>query len=82
MAPLERSVWLNPNYSGPFILLGKGYLRRKELANAEGVLRHALLLDPQNVSAHYMLGQTLMQEDKPDEAKKEFARWRELKGNN
>jgi cytochrome c-type biogenesis protein CcmH/NrfG len=52
------------------------------LANAEGVLRHALLLDPQNVSAHYMLGQTLMQEDKPDEAKKEFARWRELKGNN
>jgi tetratricopeptide (TPR) repeat protein len=82
MAPLERSVWLNPNYSGPFILLGKGYLRRKELANAEGVLRHALLLDPQNVSAHYVLGQTLMQEDKPNEAKKEFDRWRELKGNN
>jgi tetratricopeptide (TPR) repeat protein len=82
MAPLERSVWLNPNYSGPFILLGKGYLRRKELANAEGVLRHALLLDPQNVSAHYVLGQTLMQEDKPDDAKKEFDRWRELKGNN
>ncbi|MGA2186068.1 MAG: tetratricopeptide repeat protein [Bryobacteraceae bacterium] len=81
MAPLERSVWLNPNYSGPFILLGKGYLRRKELANAEGVLRHALVLDPQNVSAHYMLGQTLMQEDKPDDARKEFARWRELKGN-
>lgn len=82
MAPLERSVWLNPNFSGPFILLGKGYLRRKELANAEGMLRHALLLDPQNVSAHYMLGQTMMQEDKPDDAKREFDRWRELKGNN
>ena len=81
MAPLERSVWLNPNYSGPFILLGKGYMKRKEYANAEGVLRHALRLDPQNVNAHYMLGQTLMQEGKQDEAKKVFARWQELKGN-
>jgi tetratricopeptide (TPR) repeat protein len=79
MGPLERSVWLNPNYSGPFILLGKGYLKRKELANAEGVLRHALALDPQNLSAHYLLAQTLMQLGKPDDAKKELARWQELK---
>ena len=80
MAPLERSVWLNPNYSAPFILLGKGYLKRKELANADGVLRHALRLDPQNLSAHYLLGQTLMQEGRTEEAKKEMARWEELKG--
>jgi len=80
MAPLERSVWLNPNYSAPFILLGKGYLKRQELANAEGVLRHALRLDPQNLSAHYLLGQTLMQEGRTEEAKKEMARWEELKG--
>jgi cytochrome c-type biogenesis protein CcmH/NrfG len=79
MAPLERSVWLNPNYSGPFILLGKGYLKRKELANAEGVLRHALVLDPQNLSAHYLLAQTLMQLGKQDDANKELARWQELK---
>jgi len=81
MAPLELSVWLNPNYSGPYILLGKGYLKRKELANAEGVLRHALRLDPQNLSAHYMLGQTLEQEGKSEEAARELARWKELKGN-
>jgi len=80
MPPLERSVWLNPNYSAPFILLGKGYLKRKELANADGVLRHALRLDPQNLSAHYLLGETLMQEGKVEEAKKEMARWTELKG--
>jgi tetratricopeptide (TPR) repeat protein len=82
VGPLERSLWLNPNYSGPYILLGKSYLKRKELANAEGVLRHALRLDPQNASAHYLLGQTLVQEDKPEEAGKEMARWRELKGSN
>jgi tetratricopeptide (TPR) repeat protein len=77
--PLERSIWLNPNYSGPYILLGKVYLKQKELANAEGVLRHALQLDPQNPTAHYILGQTLMQDGKPDDAKKELARWQELK---
>lgn len=82
MPNLERSVWLNPNYSGPYILLGKGYLKKKEFANAEGVLRHALRLDPQNLSAHYMLGQALAQEGKPDQAEKEFARWKELKGSN
>ena len=82
MPPLERSVWLNPNYSAPFILLGKGYLKRKELANADGVLRHAIELDPQNLSAHYLLGQTLMQEGKVEDAKKEMAKWKELKGEN
>ena len=81
MAPLERSVWLNPNYSGPYILMGKGYLKRKEMANAEGVLRHALRLDPQNLSAHYMLGQALAQQGKAADAEKEFARWKELRGN-
>ena len=80
MGPLERSVWLNPNYSAPFILLGKGYLKKKELANADGVLRHALQLDPQNVSAHYLLGQTLMQLGKTEAAQKEMDRYKELKG--
>jgi tetratricopeptide (TPR) repeat protein len=80
MGPLERSVWLNPNYSAPFILLGKGYLKKKDLANAEGVLRHALKLDPQNLSAHYLLGQTLMQLGRTEDAQKELARWKELKG--
>jgi Flp pilus assembly protein TadD len=81
MPLLERSIWLNSNFSGPYILLGKGYLKKKELANAEGVLRHALRLDPQNLSAHYLLGQTLGQEGKEEEARKEFARWKELRGN-
>jgi cytochrome c-type biogenesis protein CcmH/NrfG len=77
--PLERSIWLNPNYSGPYILLGKVYFKRKELANAEGVLRHALQLDPQNPTAHYILGQALMQDGKTEDGKKELARWQELK---
>jgi cytochrome c-type biogenesis protein CcmH/NrfG len=42
--------------------------------------RHALRLDPQNLSAHYLLGQTLMQEGKVEDAKKEVAQWEQLKG--
>ncbi len=44
---LQKSIWLNPTYSGPYILLGKGYLQQKELSNAEGVLRRAIQLDPE-----------------------------------
>jgi cytochrome c-type biogenesis protein CcmH/NrfG len=62
-------VWLNPTYSGPYILLGKAYLQQKELSNAEGVLRRAIQLDPNNSSAHYLLGQTLVQEGRADEGR-------------
>jgi hypothetical protein len=63
-APPERPVWLNPNYPAPFILPGRGYPKRKEPPNANGVLRHALKPDRQNLSAHYLPGQTLLQEGK------------------
>ena len=25
---LERAIWLNPNHSGPYALIGKAYLKR------------------------------------------------------
>ena len=56
----QRAVWLNPDFSGPFILLGKCYFKKGDYTNAEGILRRALKLDPNNSSATYLLGQTLM----------------------
>ena len=38
----------------------------------------SLRLDPQNLSAHYLLGQTYVQQGKPDDAKKELDKWTEL----
>jgi len=66
---LERAIWLNPDFSGPFILLGRCYFKKGDYANAEGILRRALLIDPQNYSATYLLGQTLMLENKKDEGR-------------
>ncbi len=35
---LERAIWLNADFSGPFIVLGKCYFKTGNLGNAEGIL--------------------------------------------
>jgi Flp pilus assembly protein TadD len=49
--------------------MGKGYLQLKDFSNAEGVLRRAIQLDPKNSSAHYLLGQTLIQQGRQEEGR-------------
>ena len=72
IAPLQKSIWLNPFFSGPYIVLGKAYLKKGELASAEGMLRRALKMDPNNYSGHHLLAQVLREANRPEEAKKEF----------
>jgi len=66
---LERAIWLNTDFSGPYIVLGKCYFKTANYGNAEGILRHALTLDPKNYAATYLLGQTLMALGKKDEGR-------------
>ena len=66
---LERAIWLNADFSGPYIVLGKCYFKTANYINAEGILRHALTLDPNNYSATYLLGQTLMARGKKEEGR-------------
>jgi tetratricopeptide (TPR) repeat protein len=66
---LERAIWLNADFSGPFIVLGKCYFKTANYPNAEGILRRALTLDPNNYSARYLLGQTLIAEGKKEEGR-------------
>ena len=72
-AALQKSLWLNPYYSGPYILLGRLYMKKDQPATAEGMLRRAIQYDPNNRSAHYLLAQLLQQMGRLDEAKQEFA---------
>ncbi len=72
ISALQKSVWINPYFSAPYILLGKSYLHKNDLATAEGMLRHALQYDPNNKSAHYILGRVLQQMGRVDEAKQQF----------
>lgn len=73
IAALQRSLWINPYYSGPLIVLGRAYLAKTQAAVAEGFLRRATEYDPNNKSAHYLLGQALQKLGRTEEADKEFA---------
>ena len=61
IAALQRSLWINPFFSGPYIVLGRAYMKKGQPATAEGMLRRAVEYDPNNKSAHYLLGQVLQQ---------------------
>jgi Flp pilus assembly protein TadD len=69
---LQKSVWINPYFSGPYILLGRTYMKKGDPAAAEGMLRQAIAYDPNNKAAHYMLGQLLQQAGRTEEARREL----------
>jgi superkiller protein 3 len=76
---LQKSIWLNPHNSGPYIVLGKVYQNIGSLANAEGMLRRAIQLDPRNASAHYLLGQTLVRAGQTKEGREVLDRYEQLR---
>lgn len=81
VAPLQKSIWLNPYFSGPYVVLGKVYLKKGDLAGAEGVLRRAVQMDPNNYSGHHLLAQVLQQADRMEEARREFETAERLRAN-
>ena len=72
IAALQQSLWLNPYYSGPFILLGRAYVKKGQPRRPKACCRQAIQYDPNNRAAHYMLAQVLQQLGRADEAKREF----------
>jgi tetratricopeptide (TPR) repeat protein len=80
IAALQQSIWVNPYFSGPYILLGKAYTKTGLPGPAEEMLRRAVQYDPNNKIAHYLLGQLLQQTGRIEEARKEFAIAERLQG--
>src|SRR5208282_5537488 len=54
---LSRAVLLEPNATGPYILLGKVMLNEQNYLLAALYLERALSMDPGNYMAHTLLGQ-------------------------
>jgi tetratricopeptide (TPR) repeat protein len=69
---LQQSLWINPYFSGPYIVLGRAYIAKGQPATAEGMLRRAVEYDPNNKSARYLYGQVLQRLGRADEAKEQF----------
>jgi Flp pilus assembly protein TadD len=80
IAALQKSIWLQPHFSGPYIVLGRAYMKKGQPATAEGMLRRAIQYDPNNKAAHYLLGQLLQQTGREGEARREFEIAERLQG--
>lgn len=70
---LQRAVLLEPNVTGPFILLGKVLLKQQAPANAAMYLERARSMDPSNYMTHSLLGQAYRALGRPEDATRETA---------
>jgi predicted Zn-dependent protease len=69
---LQRAVLLEPNATGPFILLGKVLLKQQAPANAAMYLERAASMDPGNYMTHSLLGQAYRALGRADDASREI----------
>jgi len=69
---LQRSLWIDPNTTGPYILLGKVLEKKGEPVLAIRTLQRAVAMDPNNPMTHHLLGQTYRDIGRNDEAQREL----------
>jgi Flp pilus assembly protein TadD len=69
---LSRAVLLEPNATGPYILLGKVMLNQQNYLLAELYLERAVGMDPKNSISHNLLGQAYRRTGRTAEANQQF----------
>ena len=69
---LDRAVLLEPNSTGPYILLGKVLLQQQDPVMAIMYLERAEHMDPANYMIHTLLAQAYRTADRKDDAAREF----------
>jgi predicted Zn-dependent protease len=72
IAALQRAVLLEPNATGPYILLGKVMLKRQDAVGAATYLERAKSMDPANYMTRNLLGQAYRAMGRRDEAAQEL----------
>jgi len=65
---LQQAVLLEPNSTGPYILLGKVMLKQQDAASAAMYLERAEKMDPANYMTHSLLGQAYRAMGRTEEA--------------
>jgi tetratricopeptide (TPR) repeat protein len=74
----ERSIWLDATSTGPYILMGKVLEKKGEFDLAVRALERAANMDPNNPTAHHLLGQAYRDMGKKDQAESELKLAEEL----
>ncbi len=70
---LQQAVLLEPNATGPYILLGKTLLKQGQPVGAATFLEKAETMDPANFMTHNLLAQAYRAEGRQAEASRELA---------
>ena len=68
---LQQAILLEPNATGPYILLGRAYLRQNDPASALPFFEKAEAMDAANPMTHYLLAQTYKVLGRPEDAARE-----------
>jgi len=76
---LDRAILLDPNSTGPYILLGKVLMKQNNSLMAAGYLQRALHMDPSNYITHYLLGQAYHSIGRVQEASGEFQKAEQMR---
>ena len=69
---LQQALLLEPNATGPYILLGKVLLRREDPATAAMYLERAEKMDPANTMTHTLLAQSYRAMGRAEDASREM----------
>ncbi len=69
---LQRALLLEPNATGPYILLGKVLLKRQDPVTATMYLERAEKMDPDNYITHSLLGQAYRLLGRTEDASREI----------
>ena len=68
---LQQALLLEPNTTGPYILLGKVLLKGQDAVNAALYLERAEKMDPNNAITHALLAQAYRQLGRPEDASRQ-----------
>lgn len=75
---LQRAILLDATATGPYILMGKVLVKKKEYASALNYLEKSLRMDPTNYIAHHLMGEAYRGLGREADAERELKRSEEL----
>jgi tetratricopeptide (TPR) repeat protein len=75
---LQRAILLDATATGPYILMGKVLIKKKDFASATNYLQKALRMDPSNYMSHHLMGEAYRGLGRSEDAERELKRAEEL----
>ena len=75
---LQRAILLDATATGPYILMGKVLIKKKDFAAAASYLEKAIRMDPSNYMSHHLMGEAYRGLGRTADAERELKKAEEL----